>query len=192
MKRVYNTYNSRLKRAVEEDVTKTVGTFPSRRRSRRLQRGLWRFSGEETGSVDFNVIQGPLGADRLDFLLRDSYHSGVGHFAPMNVDRVLRNSLVRVKDGKEILCYHVKVVDNIYSILFSRFMMYKNVYFHKTSRAADLMIQEMLSYACEILNLEERLKDLDEFLELTDYSILKELEMKGDERVKTHKQVQES
>ncbi|HBF11373.1 HD domain-containing protein [Thermotoga neapolitana] len=185
MKRVYNTYNSRLKRAVEEDVTKTVGDLPIEEAFQEIaKRVVEIFRGEETGSVDFNVIQGPLGADRLDFLLRDSYHSGVGHFAPMNVDRVLRNSLVRVKDGKEILCYHVKVVDNIYSILFSRFMMYKNVYFHKTSRAADLMIQEMLSYACEILNLEERLKDLDEFLELTDYSILKELEMKGDERVK--------
>ncbi|PLV60348.1 HD domain-containing protein [Thermotoga sp. KOL6] len=185
MIRVFSSYNSRLKQAVEEDIRETFGDLSVEDAFEKLAREIVDvFNGEGTGSVDFNIIQGPLGADRLDFLLRDSYHSGVGHFTPMNVDRVLRNSLVKMKEGKEILCYHVKVIDNIYSILFSRFMMYKNVYFHKTSRAADLMIQEILSRACEILNLKERLENLDEFLELTDYSILKELELKGDAETK--------
>jgi len=185
MMRVFNSYNERLKQAVIEDIRESVGEVSLEDAFQEIaKRVVEVYRGEETGSVDFNIIQGPLGADRLDFLLRDSYYSGVGHFAPMNVDRVLRNSLVKEVDGKEILCYHVKVVDNIYSILFSRFMMYKNVYFHKTSRAADLMIQEILSKACEILDLEERLKDLDEFLELTDYSILRELELKGDSETK--------
>lgn len=178
MLRVYECYNERMKRAIEEDLELTLGREISLEEGFKIlaEKIVEVFEGEKTGSVEFNVIQGPLGADRLDFLLRDSYHSGVGHFAPMNVDRILRYSLVKQKDGKPILCYHVKVVDNIYSVLFSRFMMYKNVYFHKTARAADLMIQEILRYACDILDLKERLNNLEEFLKLTDHSILVELE----------------
>ena len=38
------------------------------------------FEGESEGTVEFNVVQGPLGADRIDFILRDSYHSGTRTF----------------------------------------------------------------------------------------------------------------
>ncbi len=134
------------------------------------------FEGEESGSVEFNIVQGPLGADRLDFLLRDSYHSGTRHFGTGAMDRIIRNSMIKKVNGKDILCYHIKVMDDIYAMLFGRFMMYRNVYFHKTARAADLMIQEILRYAYKPLRLEERVKNLRDFMELTDETILVEVE----------------
>ena len=134
------------------------------------------FDGEKTGSVEFNIVQGPLGADRLDFLLRDSYYSGTRHFGTGAMDRIIRNSMIKKMNGKDILCYHIKVMDDIYAMLFGRFMMYKNVYFHKTARAADLMLQEILNSACKPLNLEERVKNLEDFIELTDDTVLVEIE----------------
>jgi HD superfamily phosphohydrolase len=55
--------------------------------------------------------------------------------------------------------------------------MYKNVYFHKTSRAADQMLQEVLKSAYDILDLPNRVEDLDEFTKLTDQRIVDELEV---------------
>ncbi|BBE31200.1 metal-dependent phosphohydrolase [Tepiditoga spiralis] len=132
------------------------------------------YEGEYTGSIDFNIVQGPLGADRLDFVLRDSYYAGTRHFGTGAVDRLIRNTEI-FEDGK--ICYSIKVIDDIYSSLFARFMMYKNVYFHKTSRAADQMLQEILKYAYDILHLKERVENLDTFITLTDEKIINEIEL---------------
>src|SRR6056297_1722791 len=55
-------------------------------------------------------------------------------------------------------------------------MMYKNVYFHKTARAADLMIQRVLELSYDFLSIEKYIKDCNQFCELTEgwlyYSIL--------------------
>lgn len=130
------------------------------------------FKGEKTGSIEFNIVQGPLGADRLDFVLRDSYHSGVRNYSTVALDRIVRNSFIKQYSTDEVLCYDVKVIDDIYSFLFGRFMMYKNVYFHKTSRAVDLMIQELLNTVYEPLNLKELVLNLDKFEYLTDDYII--------------------
>jgi hypothetical protein len=132
------------------------------------------FKGEFKGNIDFNIVQGPLGADRMDFILRDSYFAGTRHFGTGAVDRIIRNAEL-FDDGK--ICYSIKVIDDIYSSLFARFMMYKNVYFHKTSRAADQMLQEILKIAYDVLGLPNRVEDLDEFIKLTDQRIIDELEV---------------
>jgi len=145
------------------------------------------FKGEESGSAEYNVVQGPLGADRLDFLLRDAYYSGTTHFGVGAVDRIIRNAYLKMKDSKTILCYHVKVLDQIYTSLFGRFMMYKNVYFHKTSRAVDLMIQEILSLVYKPLTLPERVNELEKFLDLTDQSLLAEVKLEARKILEKHK-----
>lgn len=165
--------DNRMRKAIAEDLRETMQTeeisFEVFRKLMELVNKI--FKGEESGSVEFNIVQGPLGADRFDFLLRDSYYSGTRHFGVGALDRIIRNSFIKEKDSKSILCYHVKILDQIYTSLFGRFMMYKNVYFHKTSRAADLMIQEILSCIYEPLRLAEKVNNLEEFLELTDQSI---------------------
>ncbi len=133
------------------------------------------YEGESTGRPEFNVVQGVLGADRLDFLLRDVYCSGTLHFGRVAVDRLIRNSFIY--NGK--LCYHVKVIDDIYSVLYTRYMMYKNVYFHKVGRAADLMIQEILKLSMKLIDYEQLLRDYDAFTKLTDMGFLRELELRA-------------
>ncbi len=134
------------------------------------------YEGEKGGTPEFNAVQGVLGADRLDFLLRDVYYSGTVHFGRVPVDRLIRNSFV--VEGK--LSYHVKVVDDIYAVLFTRYLMYKNVYFHKVGRAADLMIQEILKLSDGlVIDYESILSDPYRFLELTDVGLLREIELKA-------------
>ncbi len=173
--------NDSMREHVLEDLKATVGDFKN------LEDGLEKlfskiagvFEGEEEGTVEFNVIQGPLGADRIDFILRDSYNSGTRTFGTGAPDRIIRNSLILNVGGKDVLCYNIKAMDDIYSALFGRFMMYKNVYFHKTSRSADLMIQEILRLSFKALKMEERVKDLEKFVDMTDVGILEEIKMKA-------------
>ena len=135
------------------------------------------YEGEETGTPEFNVTQGILGADRLDFLARDSFYSGTLHFGSAPIDRLTRNAMI-IDDR---LAYPKKVIDDIYSMLFSRFMMYKNVYFHKLGRAVDMMIQEILKLSTKYIDYEWILENPEEFLKLTDISLLTLIEMKAQE-----------
>ncbi len=133
------------------------------------------FAGEGHGEIDFNIVQGPLGADRLDFVIRDAYFSGTKHYGTVPIDRIIRNSYIKKYKNKNILCYSDRVLDDIFSVMVGRFMMYKNVYFHKTARAADLMIQEILRQSIDVLNLKDRIEDMEKFLELTDQRIIDEI-----------------
>jgi len=167
-----------LKKAVLEDLEITLGELSNNMQenfAQLMEEVIRVYEGETTGTIDFAVVQGPLGADRLDFVLRDSYYAGTRGFGTGSIDRLIRNSRIVEKDGRAILAYDSKVVDEIYTILFGRFMMYKNVYFHKTSRAADMMIQELLDLSYKALRLDERVMNLHTFLDLTDQTIINEV-----------------
>jgi HD superfamily phosphohydrolase len=121
------------------------------------------------------LIQGALGADRLDFMLRDSFFAGTLHFGIIAVNRIINNTTIRKHLDKDAIHYNWKCLDDIYSSLIGRFFEYKNVYFHKTSRAADITIHEMLREACDPLNLIERTNDLLEYTYLNEYTLVGEI-----------------
>ncbi len=152
------------------------------------------FEGETEGSAEFNIIQGPLGADRIDFILRDSYFCGTPEYGTVDLQRIIRSARLIEKDGMKRLTYDAKIIDSIYRVLFGRFMMYKNVYFHKTARAADLMIQRVLELSYDFLSIGNYIHNCDRFCELTEgwlyYSILEKYknletaEIKESEKIK--------
>ncbi len=177
LKKKYESSNSLFKRHVMEDVECALGEIPQDPFTAIMERVNDIFKGEHSGDPLYNVIQGPLGADRMDFVIRDAYFSGVKHYGTVPMDRIIRNSRIIERDERQVLSYNIKVVDDIYTVLFGRFMMYKNVYFHKTSRSADMMIQELLKDSIAPLNLGDRLEDPDKFLALTDNFIIERMEM---------------
>lgn len=117
------------------------------------------------------IVQGVMGADRLDFLIRDSYYSGTQHFGSVPLDRIVNNTYIKEYNGQEILCYSYKLIDDLYTGLIGRFFMYRNVYFHKASRSADILIERMLEKAFEVLNLSEWVADLEKFKFLDEYTL---------------------
>ncbi|MHA1203230.1 MAG: hypothetical protein ACTSQ4_12020 [Candidatus Heimdallarchaeaceae archaeon] len=127
------------------------------------------------------LIQGALGADRLDFMLRDSFFAGTLHFGIIAVNRIINNTTIQPHLDKDAIHYNWKCLDDIYSSLIGRFFEYKNVYFHKTARAADITIHEMLREACEPLELIERTNDLARYTYLNEYTLLGEIFSKESE-----------
>lgn len=128
------------------------------------------------GTWKYNIIHGPFGCDRLDFIKRDSYFSGTEHYGGFPLDRfILFSSLEEDGNGNKILCYSSKILDDIIVFLINRFHMFKNVYFHKTCRALDLMFQQLLEYSKEPLNLVERTKNIEAFENLNELNFFSEI-----------------
>ncbi len=86
-----------------------------------------------------NIISGPLDADEMDYLARDSYFSGA-NLSPFDFQRIIN---MMKTDGERIYIEY-KGVSSVESIMISRFLMYKTVYFHKTVRIAQKMVERAL------------------------------------------------
>ena len=115
------------------------------------------------------IIAGGLSADIMDYLLRDSYFTGV-EYGKVDVQRVIDS--LRVADKQLAL-------DNagLYAfeaLLLARYEMFKAVYFHRTVRAAELMLVNSMKLADSALHLTD-LSNIDDYLEMTDERVLHEL-----------------
>ena len=83
------------------------------------------------------IINGQLDVDRLDYLLRDSYYAGV-NYGKYDLDRIIEQ--LCVVDNKFVILeggYHA-----IEQMIFARYQMYQQVYFHKTKLAFELMLRK--------------------------------------------------
>jgi HD superfamily phosphohydrolase len=120
--------------------------------------------------VAHNIVKGPLGADRMDFLLRDAYHCGTSHFGVPAVQRLIGNSsMIKMSDSTYRLHYDVKVAEDVFQMLSSRSFMYSNVYLHKISLACEMFLAVALRWADDAFKWnEEVLWDEDKFCLLTD------------------------
>jgi hypothetical protein len=91
--------------------------------------------------LEESIVSGPIDADEIDYLARDSYFTGV-NLLPFDFRRIV--SVLMKRDG--IIYIENKGIPAIESLLISRFLMYKSVYFHKTVR----IIQKMISRAVDL------------------------------------------
>lgn len=88
----------------------------------------------------------PIDADRMDYMLRDSYFSGV-KCGIYNVERILMAMIPIVQDGKAYLGFKDSSLDSISEFIFSRSNLFSQVYYHKTNRSFSAMLAE----ACNLI-----------------------------------------
>lgn len=81
------------------------------------------------------LVSGQLDADRMDYLLRDSYFTGTS-YGNFDLERVLRS--LRVNEGK--LVVKESGIHTIEDYIMSRYHMYWQVYYHPLSRCYEEMI----------------------------------------------------
>ena len=111
----------------------------------------------------------PIDADRMDYLLRDSYFSGVT-YGIYDINRTFASFLSTVNDRKVSLAFKESGLDSMLRFIQSRSHLYNQVYFHKTNRAANTM----LTYGTSTNRQQKRFKLLDEckdFTELADFYV---------------------
>jgi hypothetical protein len=127
--------------------------------------------GKQGGLPPFmnEAIAGGLSADIMDYLLRDSYFTGV-EYGKVDVMRVIDS--LQVADGH--MAVEEAALYAFEALLLARYEMFKAVYFHRTVRAAELMLVQSMKLADAALGL-TNLSDLDGYLELTDEIVLQRL-----------------
>ena len=104
------------------------------------------------------VLSGVLDPDKLDYLNRDAYFCGVP-YGIQDLDFIL--SRIFIQDG----CVGIDAngVSAIEHVLFSKYLMYKAVYWHKTVRTATAMIKRAIWSSLEQGSLApEQLYNLDD------------------------------
>jgi len=117
------------------------------------------------------IVEGPLGADRMDFTRRDSYHTGMQHQGTIPVKKIIHDSKLYIDKGVLRISYNAKCLGDIIRTLDGRLSMYSSVYMHRTSMAASLLVELMLDLSCDTLNLVELTKNPITFRTLNDHKI---------------------
>ncbi|MFA7044556.1 MAG: HD domain-containing protein, partial [Bacteroidales bacterium] len=103
------------------------------------------FKDEYSKKFLHQLVSGNLDMDRLDYLRRDSFFTGV---TEGNIGSARIIKMLNVQDDR--LVVEAKGIYSIENFLLSRRLMYWQVYLHKTSLAAEKMLQNLLNRAREL------------------------------------------
>jgi uncharacterized protein len=102
----------------------------------------------ESKSALQGLISGSLDLDKIEYLKRDAFMCGVP-YGEIDVDR-LTNSLVLVDDpatGRSAIGVREKALSALESLLFAKYQMYRNVYWHHAVRSATAMYKRLVEDA---------------------------------------------
>jgi HD superfamily phosphohydrolase len=90
------------------------------------------------------IISSQFDADRIDYLLRDAYMSGV-KYAAFDWEWIFRNMFIGniPGNGEGIIIDGSKGTHSLESFIVSRYHMYEQVYFHKTTRGFEAIVNSI-------------------------------------------------
>lgn len=108
--------------------------------------------------VHSKIVSGPIDVDEMDYLRRDSLFCGV-KLGLIDEKRIMNIAKV---DGTDLVIEE-KGIPAVESVLISRILMYNSVYFHKTSRIAQIMLDKALRMASDGIENPFRMTDQDTF-----------------------------
>lgn len=103
------------------------------------------FKGEYHRKFMLQLISSQLDMDRMDYLKRDSFYSGVAE-GNINSERLIQ--MFDVQD--DMLVIEEKGIYSVEKFLVARRLMYWQAYLHKTSVAAELILTKILKRAKEL------------------------------------------
>ena len=99
-------------------------------------------SGQESGELIFfrQLLSGSLDPDKLDYLSRDARYCGVP-YGVQDVDFIFSRLHPNIKRGVDI---DSRGIPGVESLLFSKYLMYRTVYWHRMVRSATAMVKKAL------------------------------------------------
>jgi HD superfamily phosphohydrolase len=103
------------------------------------------FKGDYHRKFMLQLISSQLDMDRMDYLKRDSFYSGVAE-GNVNSERLIQ--MMNVVD--DVLVIEEKGIYSVEKFLMSRRLMYWQAYLHKTSLVAELILTKVLKRAKEL------------------------------------------
>lgn len=119
-------------------------------------------------SVITQILHSGIDADRLDYLMRDSYFTGLEY--QLDVGRII-NSLMHVAEN---ITFNWQRLHELEYFLMARYMLYAQVYLHRTVRIADLVALRVLKVLRELFGF-LNLRTSEDFLRTDDAYVIGEL-----------------
>ncbi len=101
--------------------------------------------GEYNNSLINDLISSQIDVDRMDYLLRDSKITGV-NYGEFDLERIIR-VLVADEDG---LFFVESGMHSVESYILARYAMYWQVYFHPTTRGAEIVLKKLFKRAKDL------------------------------------------
>ncbi|HEV2150109.1 MAG TPA: HD domain-containing protein [Longimicrobiaceae bacterium] len=103
-----------------------------------------------SGSPLQGLVSGSLDLDKIEYLRRDAMFCGVP-YGEVDVDRLI-NALVLLRDpesGRLEVGIHEKGSSALESLLFAKYQMFRNVYWHHAVRAATVLYKRLVQDAVD-------------------------------------------
>jgi HD superfamily phosphohydrolase len=82
--------------------------------------------------------------DKIDYIQRDSYHLGFG--LSEKYERLITSCDIKNFEGNMVLAWPDKLQDEIISLFETRYRLHKKVYCHRTVKASEYIITDILKY----------------------------------------------
>lgn len=92
-----------------------------------------------------SLISSQIDADRMDYLLRDAYFTGVS-YGNFDMERILR---VMIPYGDQVVFKH-SGMHAVEHYIMSRYQMYWQIYFHPVTRSAEVILTKILHRAKQL------------------------------------------
>ncbi len=112
------------------------------------------------------IISSSVDVDALDYIVRDSRFSGA-EYGFVDIFRLIYSMNIISPNGD--LAIDLTALSALEAFLLARFESFKSIYFHKTSRAVQIMICDALDKAKEELNFLD-IKNPEDYLKWDDYT----------------------
>ncbi|NHK33017.1 MAG: HD domain-containing protein [Asgard group archaeon] len=115
------------------------------------------------------IISSACDVDKMDFIVRDSYHTGA-EYGQVDIMRLLYTMGIYNKN----LAVNYSSLPALEAFLIARVESFRTIYFHKVSRASQLMIIRALELAEKELGL-TRFNKPEDYVQLDDYTVWSKL-----------------
>lgn len=135
-----------IKGVHHEDISTLILQLLNEQFNGQLQTAIEIFSNTHSKQFLHQLVSGQLDVDRMDYLTRDSFFTGVIEGA-VGYDRILK--MLTVHEGQ--LMIEEKAIYTVEKFLVSRRLMYWQVYLHKTVVAAEKMLVKIIERANELI-----------------------------------------
>ena len=115
------------------------------------------------------IISSSFDVDKMDFVVRDSYHTGAG-YGSVDVFRLIYT--MDILDGN--LAVDITALPTLESLILARLESFRAIYFHRACRAVQMMLLKALDYAKDELSI-LKISEPNEYLEWDDYIVWSKL-----------------
>lgn len=137
--------NVLIKRTSHEEISILLMKKMNEELDGKIQLAIEIFTNKYSKKFLYQLVSGQLDVDRMDYLTRDSFFTGVSE-GVIGYDRIIK--MLTVYDGE--LMVEEKAIYSIEKFLVARRLMYWQVYLHKTVLCAEKMLVNIIKRAREI------------------------------------------